>query len=396
MTRDVDDRGAGAAGPLPRPVRPLRLGIVGGGRIAPVHAAAARGSGAWEVVAGAPSRDPDAGRRKGAEWRLDPERVYPTPAAMAEAERARPDGIDAAAVTTPNRSHYEITSAFLDAGVHVVCDKPLTTTGAEAADLVERARSRSLLLGVTYPAAGFPMVREAREIVAAGGLGPVRQVHVEYLQPPPDGDVGWRDAPELAGAAGTVADIGTHAFQLAEFVTGLRVGSIRADLVRTIPGRRLDDTAFVSLRFEGGVRGTLLLTQAAAWNDREVGLRVFGERGSVVWRQAEAESLRVARPGEPEQRLVAGTDGLHPRAAAFVAAPRGVPEGLAGAWANLYREYALMVEIFAGRADAGGLDRIYRIDGAQGARGVAFVEAAVASAADGRFTPVSAPAAIPS
>ena len=369
--------------------RRLRLGVIGAGRIGPVHAAAARGSGAWEVVAGVFSRDPEIGRRKGAEWRLDPERVYPDPAQMAKAEGERPDGIDAVAVTTPNRSHHEIARCFLDAGVHVVCDKPLTTRREDASDLVERARQGGLLLGVTYPWAGFPMVREAREIVAAGEIGAVRQVHVEFLQPPPDGDVGWRDAPDLAGAAGTAADIGTHAFQLAEFVTGLRVESVRAELIRTIPERRLDDTAFVSLRFEGDARGTILLTQAAAWNDRVVGIRVLGAGGAVLWSQGEAESLRIGRPGEPEHRKVAAA-GMHPRAAAFVAAPRGTPDGIAGAWANLYREYAIAVEVLAGRLDAGWLDRIYRVDGVQGARGVAFVEAAVASSAGAGYVPLGA------
>ena len=302
------------------PARPLRLGIVGWGRIGPVHATAARGSGAWEVVAGVFSRDPEVGRRKGAEWRIDPERIHPDPAAMAEAERARPDGIDAVAITTPNQSHHEIARCFLDAGIHVICDKPLATRSEDARDLVERARDGGLLLGVTYPWAGFPMVREAREIVAAGEVGAVRQVHAEFLQPPPDGGVGWRDAPDLAGAAGTAADVGTHAFQLAEFVTGLRVESVRAELVRTLPERRLDDTAFVSLRFEGGARGTLLLTQAASWNDRVVGVRVFGADAAVAWNQGEAEVLRVGRPGKPELRKVAAS-GMHPRAAAFVATP---------------------------------------------------------------------------
>ena len=371
------------------PARRLRLGVVGWGRIGPVHASAARGSGAWEPVAGMFSRDAEVNRRKGAEQRIDPERTYPDPAAMAAAERARPDGIDAVAVTTPNRSHHEIARCFLDAGVHVVCDKPLATRGEDARDLVERARARGLLLGVTYPWAGFAMVREARERVAAGEIGPVRQVHVEYLQPPPDGDVGWRDAPDLAGAAGTAADVGTHAFQLAEFVAGLRVESVRAELIRTIPGRRLDDTAFVSLRFEGGARGTILLTQAAAWNDRVVGIRVLGAEGTVHWSQAEAESLRVGRPGEPERKVVAGA-GLHPRAAASVAAPRGAPDGLAGAWANLYREYAIAVEGLAGRIEPGWPDRIYRVDGSEGARGVAFVEAAAASSAGAGFVPIDA------
>ena len=371
-----------------RLTRSLRLGVVGWGRIGPVHATAARGSGAWEVVAGVFSRDPEAGRRKGAEWRIDPERIYPDPAAMAAAERARPDGIDAVAVTTPNRSHHEIACCFLDAGIHVVCDKPLATRSEDARDLVERARNGGLLLGVTYPWAGFPMVREAREIIAAGEIGAVRQVHVEFLQPPPDGDVGWRDAPDLAGAAGTAADVGTHAFQLAEFVTGLRVESIRAELIRTVPERRLDDTAFVSLRFGGGgARGTILLTQAAAWTDRVVGIRVLGAQGAVIWNQGEGEVLRVGRPGRPELRKVAAS-GMHPRAAAFVATPRATPDGIAGAWANLYREYAIAVEVLAGRLDSGWLDRIYRVDGEQGARGVAFVEAAVASSAGAGFVPV--------
>ena len=380
----------GEAGPDPSrwtPARPLRLGMVGWGRIGPVHAAAARGCGAWELKAGVFSRDPEVGRRKGAEWRIAPERIYPSPAAMAERERARPDGIDAVAVTTPNRSHHEISGAFLDAGIHVICDKPLATRGDEARDLVERARACGRLLGVTYPWAGFPMVREAREMVAAGELGPIRQVHVEHLQPPPDGDIGWRDAPELAGAAGTAADVGTHAFQLAEFVTGIPVESVRAELIRTLPDRRLDDTAFVSLRFADGARGTILLTQAAAWNERVVSIRVLGATGTVTWSQEEGECLRVGRPGEPERKVVAAA-GMHPRAGAFVAAPRGTPDGLAGAWANLYREYAIAVEVLAGRLDTAWLDRIYRVDGEQGARGVAFVEAAVASAAADAFVPV--------
>ena len=371
------------------PSRLLRLGVVGWGRIGPVHATAARGCGAWELVAGMFSRDAETNRKKGAEWRIDPERTYPDVEAMAEAERARPDGIEAVAITTPNRSHHGIARCFLDAGIHVICDKPLATRGEDARDLVERARDGGLLLGVTYPWAGFPMVREAREIVAAGEIGAVRQVHVEFLQPPPDGGVGWRDAPDLAGAAGTAADVGTHAFQLAEFVTGLRVESVRAELVRTLPERRLDDTAFVSLRFGGGARGTLLLTQAASWNDRVVGIRVFGADAAVAWNQGEAEVLRVGRPGEPELRKVA-VSGMHPRAAAFVATPRATPDGIAGAWANLYREYAIAVEVLAGRLDSGWLDRIYRVDELQGARGVAFVEAAVASSAGDRFVPIDA------
>ncbi len=373
------------------PARPLRLGIVGWGRIGPVHATAARGCGAWELVAGMFSRDAEVNRRKGAEWRIDPGRIYPDLEAMAEAERARPDGIDAVAITTPNRSHYEIARLFLDAGVHVVCDKPLTTRSEDARDLVERARERGLLIGVTYPWAGFPMVREAREIVAAGEIGAVQQVHVEFLQPPPDGGVGWRDAPDLAGAAGTAADVGTHAFQIAEFVTGLRVESVRAELIRTLPGRSLDDTAFVSLRLGGGARGTLLLTQAAAWTNRVVGIRVLGAKGALTWNQGEAEVLRMGRPGEPELLKVAAS-GMHPRAAAFVATPRATPDGIAGAWANLYREYAIAVEVLAGRLDSGWLDRIYRVEGLQGARGVAFVEAAVASSAGDRFVPIDASA----
>ena len=371
------------------PARPLRLGVVGWGRIGPVHAAAAHGCGAWELVGGVFSRDPEVNRRKGAQSRIDPQRIYPDPAAMIEGERGRADGIDAVAVITPNRSHHEIASAFLDAGVHVVCDKPLATRGEDARDLVERARARRRLLGVTYPWAGFPMLRQAREIVAAGEIGPVRQAHVEFLQLPPKGDIGWRDAPDLAGSAGTAADIGTHAFQLTEFVTGLRVESVRAELIRTLPDRRLDDTAFVSLRFASGARGTILLTQAAAWNERVVGIRVLGAEGAVSWSQADSEILRVGRPGEPE-RKVAAAAAMHPRAAAFVATPRGTPDGLAGAWANLYREYAIAVEVLAGRLDPAWLDRIYRVDGAEGARGVAFVEAAVASSADDRFVPVDA------
>ena len=366
------------------PQRRLRLGVIGWGRIGPVHAAAARGSGAWDVVAGVFSRNPERNRSAGGGWGIDPARIHADPGAMAAAESARPDGVDAVAVTTPNDSHHEIAKCFLDAGLHVVCDKPLTVRSADAHDLVERARRGRRLLGVTYPAAGFPMVREARERVAAGAIGPVRQVHVEYLQPAPEGDVGWRDAPDVAGAAGTAADIGTHAFHLVEFMTGIRVDSLRAELFRTIPERRLDDTAFISLRLEGGAPGTILLTQAASWNDRVVRIRVLGAHGSVTWRQSEAESLWIGRHGEPEHRVVAGA-GMHPKPAAWVAAPRGTPDGLGGAWANLYREYAIAAEVLDGRLDPAWLDRIYRVDGAEGVRGVAFVEAAVASDATGRF-----------
>jgi predicted dehydrogenase len=365
--------------------------MVGGGRgsfIGPVHANGARLSGRWDIVAGALSSDPEVARASGRDWLLAEERVYSDYRRMAAAEAARPDGIDAVAITTPNGTHHAIARAFMERGIDVISDKPLTTTLDDAYDLVALQRRTGLVFGVTYSFAGHAMVRQARQMVAEGMLGAVRQVHVEYFQdwamaPVADGDkgAGWRLDRSRVGAAFTTGDIGTHAHHLACFVTGLEMTALRAEFHVTGAPKPLEDTAFMSVRFEGDVPGTLMVSQAAAGTQCGLRLRVFGDKAGLEWDQENPETLRFARFGEPAQIISRGFGaGMGTEATRFVRMPRGHPEGLTDAWGNIYTEFAIAIEARrAGIALAPGLLRYP--DVVDGARGVRFVEAAAASAA---------------
>jgi predicted dehydrogenase len=374
------------AGAFPRLSRRLRAGIVGGGRIARIQAMGARLSDYWEVAAGALSSDPAAARARAAEWYLPAERAYASFEAMAEAEAERPDGIDAVVITTPNDGHYAVARAFLEAGIDVICDKPLTNTLDEALDLVRLAQERGLVFGVCHAFAAFPMVRQAREMVQAGALGRINQVHVEYLQDalsdPRAAEakhVQWRLDPARAGPTSCTGDIGTHAHHVAGFVTGLEMTALRADLHVCGAPKALDDTVIMTTRFAGDVPGTLLATRVAPGQYCGLRLRIYGDEGGLEWDQEHAEFLRYTRLGESPRLLSRGPGGgIGPAAARFTRLGRATAEGWIEAWANLYSEFALAI---AARRDGRSLppDLLAFPTVVDGARGVRFIEAAVQS-----------------
>jgi predicted dehydrogenase len=370
------------------PSRRLRLGMVGGGRgfIGPLHADGALLSRRWEIVAGALSSDPDVARTTGLEWNLDPERIYTDYREMAARERALPGGIEAVTITTPNASHHAIASVFLDQGIDVICDKPLATTLADALDLVQKQKTSGLIFGVTYGFAAFAMVRQARQMVKAGELGPVRQVLVEFSQdwavepitPDRKGQF-WRVDPAQAGPSFTTADIGVHAFHMAGFVSGLEATKLRADLHVCGSPKPLDDTAFVQLRFNDAVPGTLWVSQAATGTNCNIKIRVFGDKASIEWNHENPDMLHFNRLNRPAEVIVRGPDsGMKAAGMRFSRVPRGNPQGWADAWAGLYTEYAIAI---AARRDGvsvpvGLLDYPDVVDGA---RGIKFLEAALES-----------------
>jgi predicted dehydrogenase len=383
--------------PFPKQQRRLRLGFVGGGRgafIGEVHANGARLSNRWDVVAGALSSDPKIARESGADWMLPEDRIYSSFEEMADREAARPDGIEAVAITTPNNTHHPIAVAFLERGIDVICDKPLTNTLDDALDLVERQRRTGLVFAVTYSFAAHSMVRQAREMVRDGAIGKIRQIHVEYFQEwavrPPKADAKgavWRLDKNRVGSAFTTSDIGTHAHHLASFVSGLRLTSVRAEFHVSGYDKPLEDTAFMQTRFEGEIPGTILISQAAAGTQCGLRLRIFGDEAGLEWNQENPEYLYYNRVEEPSRMLSRGEGaGIGPAAGRFVRMPRGHPEALTDAWANLYQEFAIAVDARRRGIDLpeGLLEYPTVLDGALG---VKFVEAAVASnAAGGAWT----------
>ncbi|MFQ6017593.1 MAG: Gfo/Idh/MocA family protein [Kiloniellaceae bacterium] len=378
---------------FPKPGRRLRLGVVGGGRgafIGEVHAAGARLTNRWEIVAGALSSEPRVAERSAADWLIPAERAYSDYRDMAEREAARPDGVDAVAIATPNHLHHDVARAFIDAGIDVICDKPLTTNLDDALDLVRRTRRAGVVFGLTHAFAAYPMVRQAKQMVAEGRLGAVRQVHVEYVQDWLAEDSGrsskqaaWRLDPTRAGPAGTTADIGTHAWHLATFVTGLAMTRLRAELHVCGPAKSLDDTAYMTVRYNDEIPGTLWVTQVAPGNDCALRLRVYGERAGLEWHQESPEVLRFSKSGEPPQVMTRGAGaGILPGTNRYVRTPRGHPEGWLEAWANLYTELAVAIEA---RRDGREVDRslLNYPTVEDGARGVKFIEAALESSAAG-------------
>ena len=374
---------------LPPPGRSLRLGMVGGGRgafIGAVHAIAARMDNRYELVAGCLSSDPERSRLSARDWFIAPDRAYDCYQEMAEAEAAREDGIDVVSIVTPNHLHHANCRAFLDRGIHVICDKPLTTSLEDALDLVARVRESGLVLALTHVYSGYPMVRQARAMIAAGELGPIRLVHVEYLQDwlteaietTGDKQASWRTDPSRSGPAGCIADIGSHAFHLASFVTGLEVTSLAAMLHIFVPNRRLDDNAHVMLRFANGAHGTLIVSQVAPGNECGLRLRVYGEKAGLEWHQENPNRLRVTRLGQPAETLSRGGSGLYGAAARLTRVPRGHPEGYLEAFANIYAEAAVAIEA---RQEGRHLDHdllgLPTVE--DGARGVKFTEAALES-----------------
>ena len=368
----------------------VRLGMVGGGQgafIGAVHRIAARIDDLYDFCAGALSSNAERALASARELGLAEDRSYADVEAMIAGETSRDDGVEAVSIVTPNHMHFPVAKAFLDAGIHVICDKPMTVTSAEAEELIEVAEANNRILAVTYNYSGYPMIRQARAMVADGALGDIRVVQVEYAQDWLTEDLestgqkqaSWRTDPAKSGAGGCVGDIGTHAYQLACFVTGLELDSLCADLTAFVDGRKLDDNVNVLLRFRGGAKGMLWASQVAPGNENNLQLRVFGTRGGLTWRQENPNELMHLPFGEPARRITRGGAGAGDAAAALTRIPAGHPEGYLEGFANLYREIAAAIRAGGdGRSANGQFPR-----GADGLKGVAFVEATVNSSQKG-------------
>lgn len=370
----------------PVAIRPLRLGMVGGGAgafIGAVHRIAARLDGEFTLVAGALSSTPEKSRASGEALGLS--RVYDDYLAMAKGEARRKDGIEAVAIVTPNHMHAGPAIEFLKRGIHVICDKPLTATMAEAKKLAAAAAKADALFVLTHNYTGYPMIRQARAMVAAGEIGRVRLVQVEYVQDwlteaaekSGSKQAEWRTDPERSGAGGATGDIGTHAYNLACFVSGLTPEALAADLSIFVPGRALDDNAHVLLRFEGGARGMLWASQVAPGNENGLRLRVYGDKGGLEWAQEDPNYLWFTPFGEPRRRITRNGAGAGPEAGRVSRIPPGHPEGYLEGFANIYAEAARAIR--AHKAGEKVSDGVLYPTLADGLAGMRFVEACVQS-----------------
>jgi predicted dehydrogenase len=381
--------------------RKIRLGMVGGGAgsfIGGIHRIAARLDGDFELVAGALSSEAARARSSGLTLGLDPTRIYANYLEMAAAESSRADGVEVVAIVTPNHMHARPAKAFLRAGIHVICDKPLTATLDEAEEVASAVRSSARIFVLTHNYTGYPMVRQARRMIADGTIGSLRMVAVEYIQgwlATPIEDTGnkqaaWRTDPARSGPGGALGDIGTHAFNLAEFVTGLSVEEVAADAASMVTGRRLDDNTVMMLRFPNGARGNLWCSQIAIGQQNALMLRVFGDKGSIEWRQEQPELLRVSRLGEPLQTIMRGGEGTDAIAALAGRVPGGHPEGYLEGFAQIYRDTAELIRAQTeGREPANESWLLPDVE--TGLRGMHFVSAALASSrANGAWTPLPA------
>src|SRR5438093_9429769 len=369
--------------------RRLRLGMVGGGPgafIGAVHRIAARMDDRFELVAGALTSDPTRSRAAAVDLHIAPERAYGSFAEMAAAEAKRPDRIDAVSIVTPNHVHFGPAKAFLEAGIHVICDKPLTTTLEDALALEQLVRRSGLIFGLTHNYTGYPVVRQAREMIAAGELGRIRVVQVEYAQDwlttaveaTGQKQAVWRTDPARSGPAGSLGDIGTHAYNIACFVTGLRCDQVAADVSIFVPGRRLDDNVQVLLRFEGGARGMLWASQVATGNENNLRLRVYGEKAGLEWGQENPNYLRFTPYGKPPMTISRAGEGATASATPESRIPSGHPEGYLEAFAQLYADLAEQIAARnAGRAAAASSLLVPGVT--EGVEGVQFIEGVLKS-----------------
>jgi predicted dehydrogenase len=371
------------------PRRKLRLGMVGGGQgafIGAVHRIAARMDGRWELVAGALAATPEKAMASAAELGLDPARSYGDFTEMARREARRKDGIDAVAIVTPNHVHFAAAKAFLDRGIHVVCDKPMTTTLKDARKLAELVVKSGCVFALTHNYTGYPMVRQARQMVADGQLGKVRVIQTEYaqdwlttrLEETGQKQAGWRTDPQRSGPAGSIGDIGTHAVNLACFITGLALESVAADLTSFVAGRALDDNANVLLRFAGGAKGSLWSSQVAPGNENGLRIRIYGDKAGLSWAQEDPNYLHFTPFGEPPRLIRRGGAGSDAAAGRVTRIPAGHPEGYLEGFANLYTDAAELIWAkLEARAPDPGASLVPTV--ADGIAGVAFIEAVVGS-----------------
>ena len=370
----------------------LKYGMVGGGRdafIGGVHRMAAALDSQIEFVAGALSSSPEKAKASGKDLGLADERNYGSWQEMLDGELARDedDRIDFVSIVTPNHVHFEVAHAFVRAGFNVICDKPLVHTSSQAKKLVKAVEKTGMVFAVTYNYTGYPMVRQARDMVAKGQLGKIRKVIVEYnqgwlatrLESEGTKQAEWRTDPERSGAAGAIGDIGSHAENLATTVTGLELDSICADLTTFVDGRQLDDDGNLLLKFTNGAKGVLIASQIEIGAENDLRLRVFGEKGSLSWQQENPNHLHFDQLGKPRQTYTRGNDYLMPSAQKASRIPAGHPEAFLEAFANIYIGAA---EAIRARKTGkklkklhGDFPTIY-----DGARGVHFIEKTVESA----------------
>jgi predicted dehydrogenase len=366
----------------------LRLGMVGGGRdafIGAVHRIAARIDDQYELVAGCFSSNPEKALASAAD--LGVARAYTSFADMASKEARRKDGIDAVAIVTPNHMHAPVALQFLKRGIHVICDKPLTATLPEAKKLAKAAADSGVVFALTHNYTGYPMIRQAKAMIAAGDLGDLRLVNVEYAQDwltePLEGtgqkQADWRTDPARSGAGGSTGDIGTHAFNLANFVTGLTLDHLAADLTAFVPGRRVDDNGHVLMRYKGGARGMLWCSQVAPGNENALRLRVYGTKGGIEWAQEDPNYLWYTPLGQPKRLITRGGAGAGTEAARMTRVPPGHPEGYLEGFANIYAEAARAIT--AAKTGTAVPEGTTFPGLKEGLEGVAFVDACVRSSA---------------
>ena len=369
----------------------IRFGMVGGGRgafIGAVHRIAAAIDGQIELVCGAFSADPEKSQLSGADLFLPAARCYGSFEEMFVRERALPAGerMEFVAIVTPNHMHFAPAKLALENGFHVLSDKPATFDLAQASELGELVAKTGLLYGLTHNYTGYPMVKEARDLVRSGRLGKIRKVVVEYpqgwlatqIEKSGQKQASWRTDPARSGAAGCVGDIGTHAENLAEYVTGLKICELAADLTTFVDGRLLDDDANVLLRFEGGAKGVLHCSQISIGEENNLNLRVYGETGGLEWHQREPNTLLVKWNDQPAQIYRTAAGYLGAGAAAATRTPAGHPEGYLEAFANIYRNFAATLRARKDGRKPTDLENDFpKIE--DGIRGMAFIEAVVAS-----------------
>lgn len=370
--------------------RKLKFGMVGGAVnsfIGNVHVRAAQLDGYAELAAGCFSRDGEINRKTAEKYYLNKERVYKTYAEMAQAEANRGDGIDFAIIATPNNSHYEIAKAFLQQGIHVVCDKPLSNKVEEALELRDLAKERSLLLGVTYTNAGYPIIKQAKHMVENGEIGKIISVHCEYLQGhmlnrPISSKKGWRTNPDIGGKGCCIADIGVHVENLVSYITGLDIEAVCADLEAVRPDMVLDTSAQIMIKYKGGASGFYWCSQVAAGFRNDLKIRIMGDRKSIEWSNMDPENLIVRTQDEPKQVYSAGQGYLYPEVKKITRISSGHPEGFYEAMAEIYRSFELTL---ASKITSQDLEEssIYYPDTNDGIKGVLFIEKCVESSNKG-------------
>jgi predicted dehydrogenase len=368
--------------------RRLRAGIVGGGKgsfIGAVHRIAAELDGQAEIVAGAMSTDPQRAEESAKAWYLD--RSYASYEEMAEKEASRPDGIDFVIIATPNHMHFPVAKAFLEHGIHVVSDKPMSLSLHEAREEVALVEKSKLIFALTHNYTGYPMVRQARDMVRNGELGEIRKVLVEYIQgwlidaqeQQGNKQAEWRADPARNGIAGSVGDIGTHAENLLEYITGLKIASLSADLTAFVAGRQLDDDANMLLRMENGAKGVLTCSQIAAGEENNLTIRIYGTKAGLEWHQMEPNTLIFKPHGQVAQlyRTNGGYTSEYSRASTRI--PAGHPEGFLEGFGNVYRNVIADIRrVEAGEQAQGGYPTVY-----DGLRGMLFITKAVESSRKG-------------